>query len=155
MATPTIKISSVDIEARKLLGLRAGDTVRVMQKVVDKGNAEKGEKDKTRLQAFEGLVLAVKHGTEAGSTFTVRRVVDGVGVERIFPLYTPLIDTIEITRRARVRRAKLYHIREKAAKEIRRKMKSELRVIKAPPAEKLDPVVNKEAVAEVETIKSS
>ena len=155
MATPTIKISSVDIEARKLLGLRAGDTVRVMQKVVDKGNAEKGEKDKTRLQAFEGLVLAVKHGTEAGSTFTVRRVVDGVGVERIFPLYTPLIDTIEIPRRARVRRAKLYHIREKAAKEIRRKMKSELRVIKAPPAEKLDPVVNKEAVAEVETIKSS
>ena len=145
MPIPTIKISPVDIEARKQLGIQPGDTVRVQQKVIDKGNADKGEKDKTRLQAFEGLVLAVKHGKEAGSTFTVRRVIDGIGVERIFPLYTPLIDTVEIIRRSRVRRAKLYHIRDKAAKEIRRKMKSELRVIVAPVAK----VVSPEAVAEV------
>lgn len=100
---------------RGKLDLRSGDTVRVVQKVK--------EGDKTRLQAFEGLVIARKHGREAGGTFTVRRVVSGVGVEKIFPLYSPVIDKIEIIRRAKVRRAKLYYIREKSAKRIRRKMK--------------------------------
>ena len=115
------------MEARKALGLRAGDTVSVVQKVVEKGTGKEG-KDKTRLQTFEGLILAVKHGSEPGSTFTVRRVIDGVGVERIFTLYSPLIDSIDILRRARVRRAKLYHVRDKAAKEIRRQMKHELNI---------------------------
>ncbi len=110
-----IKISPVNIEERKKLDLKAGDTIRVWSKVQ--------EKDKTRLQAFEGLVLARKHGTEPGATFTVRRVASGVGVERIFPLYSPNIDKIELIKRARTRRAKLYYIREKAAKEISRKMK--------------------------------
>ena len=82
------------------------------------------EKDKTRLQAFEGLVIAVKHGKEAGATFTVRRVASGVGVEKIFPLYSPMIDSIETLKRSKVRRAKLYHIRDKAAKEIRRQMRN-------------------------------
>lgn len=100
---------------RKELGIKSGDTVRVHQKIQDKG--------KTRVQVFEGLVLARKHGTEAGGTFTVRKVVDGIGVEKIFPLYSPLIDKIEITRRAKVRRAKLYHIREKVAREARRQMR--------------------------------
>lgn len=145
MTRGTIIISPVNMEARKALGVRAGDTVRVQQKVVEKGNKEKGEKDKIRLQAFEGLVLAVKHGKEAGSTFTVRKTIDGVGVERIFPLYSPLIDTIEIVRRARVRRAKLYHIREKAAKEIRRQMKSELHVASVEVAE---PISKEEVAAE-------
>lgn len=90
--------------------------MRVYQKIVEKG--------KTRLQAFEGLVLAVKHGKEAGATFTVRRVSSGVGVEKIFPLYSPIIDKIEIVKRSKVRRAKLYHIREKAAKEISRQMRN-------------------------------
>ncbi|HEY4498984.1 MAG TPA: 50S ribosomal protein L19 [Candidatus Paceibacterota bacterium] len=130
----TIKVSPVNMDARKALGLRAGDTVQVVQKVVDKGAGKEG-KDKTRLQTFEGLILSVKHGAEAGATFTVRRVIDGIGVERIFPLYSPLIDSIEIVRRARVRRAKLYHVREKAAKEIRRQMRSELRVVKEKVAE--------------------
>src|SRR6185503_3359717 len=76
-----------------------------------------------RKQAFEGLVLAVKHGSEPGATFTVRKVASGVGVEKIFPLYSPTIDKIEILRRAKVRRAKLYHIRKKAAKEISRQMR--------------------------------
>ena len=111
-----IKVSSVDMDARKNLDLRPGDTVRVWQKIEE-------EKGKYRLQAFEGLVLARKHGTEAGATFTVRRVASGVGVEKIFPLYSPMIDKIEIVRRSRVRRAKLYFIRDKVAREARRQLR--------------------------------
>ena len=109
-------ISPVNIEERRAIDLRAGDTVRVWQKIAEKG--------KTRLQAFEGLVLARKHGREAGATFTVRRMASGVGVEKIFPLYSPVIDKIEVVKRSKVRRAKLYHIREKAAKEISRQMRN-------------------------------
>ncbi len=108
-------ISPVDMAARVKLGLRSGDTVRVWQKIK--------EGDKTRLQAFEGLILARKHGDEPGATFTVRKVVDGVGVERIFPLYSPMIDEIESVRKSKVRRSKLYFVREKATKEIRRQMR--------------------------------
>ena len=108
-------ISTVNIEERKNLNLHSGDTVRVWQKVK--------EKDKTRLQAFEGLVLSRKHGSEAGATFTVRKVIDSVGVEKIFPLYSPMIDKIEVIRRSKVRRSKLYFVREKATKEIRRSMR--------------------------------
>lgn len=108
--------SPVAVDARKNLGVKAGDTVRVMQKIQEKG--------KTRLQAFEGIVLSVKHGTEAGATFTVRKVSSGVGIEKTFPLYSPLIDKIEVVKRAKVRRAKLYYIREKATKEIRRAMRN-------------------------------
>jgi large subunit ribosomal protein L19 len=110
-----ITISSVNMEDRKNLDIRAGDTVRVHQKIEDKG--------KTRIQVFEGLVLLRKHGTEPGATFTVRKVVDSIGVEKIFPLYSPLIDKIEIIRRSTVRRSKLYYIREKVAREIRRQMR--------------------------------
>ncbi len=122
-ATP-ITISPVNVSQRKSLDLRAGDTVKVWQKIKEKA---KDGGEKVRLQAFEGLVLARKHGTEAGATFTVRKVASGVGVEKIYPLYSPNIDKIEI-----LRRAKLYHIREKAAKEISREMR---RVIKLKPAE--------------------
>lgn len=107
-----IIVSSVNMEERKKLGLSSGDTVRVWQKIEEKG--------KTRLQAFEGLVLAVKHGAEAGATFTVRKVASGVGVEKVFPLYSPLIDRIEIIKQVKVRRAKLYYIRDKVAREMRR-----------------------------------
>jgi large subunit ribosomal protein L19 len=72
------------------------------------------------------MILAVKHGKEAGGTFTVRKVIDEVGVERIFPLYSPVIDSIEVLKRAKVRRAKLYYVREKATKELRRHLRSEL-----------------------------
>ncbi|MDO8510387.1 MAG: 50S ribosomal protein L19 [bacterium] len=106
------------MDARRKIDVRAGDTVKVWQKIQEKG--------KTRLQMFEGLVLARKHGSEAGATFTVRRVTSGVGVEKIFPLYSPLIDKVEVVKRSKVRRAKLYHIREKAAKEISRQMRREL-----------------------------
>lgn len=115
MNTTNINISPVNVEERKKIDLRSGDTVKVWQKIK--------EGDKTRLQAFEGLVLSRKHGSEPGATFTVRKVASGVGVEKIFPLYSPNIDKIEVLRRAKVRRAKLYHIRDKAAKEISRQMR--------------------------------
>lgn len=110
-----VKTSPVNMEERAALGITAGDTVKVHQKIEDKG--------KTRIQIFEGLVLGRKHGNEAGGTFTVRKVVDGIGVEKIFTLYSPLIDKIEIVKRAKVRRAKLYHIREKVAREVKRQMR--------------------------------
>jgi len=106
---------------RVSLGIRSGDTVRVHQKVIEKG--------KTRLQVFEGLVIAVKHGTEPGATFTVRTTMSGIGVEKIFPLYSPVIDKIEITKRSKVRRAKLYFIREKVAREVRRQLRN-MRMVK-------------------------
>src|SRR3982751_5858961 len=108
-------ITPIKSEDRAKLDLRSGDTVRVWQKIQEKG--------KTRIQLFEGLVLARKHGTEAGATFTVRRVASGVGVEKVFPLYSPMIDKIEVTKRSRVRRAKLYFIREKVAREARRQLR--------------------------------
>jgi large subunit ribosomal protein L19 len=110
-----IAFTPIDIDTRKKLDFSSGDTVRVWSKIEDKG--------KYRLQAFEGLVLARKHGTTPSATFTVRKVSNSVGVERIFPLYSPTIDKIEITKRAKTRRSKLYYIRDKAAKEVRRKMK--------------------------------
>lgn len=96
---------------------KAGDTISVWSKIQD-------EKGKFRLQAFEGTVLARKHGREIGATFTVRRIASGVGVERIFPLYSPMIDKIEITKKSRARRSKLYYIRNKAVKDVRSKMRS-------------------------------
>jgi large subunit ribosomal protein L19 len=107
-----------------------GDTVKVFQKIK--------EGDKTRVSAFEGLVIAKKHGKGISATFTVRKVVDGIGVERIFPIHSPTINKIDILRRSRVRRAKLYYIREKAAKEARRKMKAVWKEKEVPAAEDTD-----------------
>jgi large subunit ribosomal protein L19 len=133
-----ITISPVNMEDRKAIGIKAGDTVRVHQKIEDKG--------KTRIQIFEGLVLARKHGDEAGATFTVRKVVDGIGVEKIFPLYSPLIDKIEIIRRSTVRRAKLYYIREKVAREIRRQMRR-MRLMNVSSESEIEMKVEREKVA--------
>lgn len=126
-----VKITPVDMAARQNLGIRAGDTVRVWQNIVEiKQQKQANKKEATvknvRKQAFEGLVLAVKHGTEAGATFTVRKVASGVGVERIFPLYSPVIDSIEVLRRARTRRAKLYFIRRKASRDQKRAMRKQI-----------------------------
>lgn len=110
-----VQVSPVNMDERKNLGIKPGDTVRVHQKIQDKG--------KTRIQVFEGLVLARKHGSEAGATFTVRKVASGVGVEKVYPLYSPSIDKIEIVKRSKVRQAKLYYIREKVAREIKRQMR--------------------------------
>jgi large subunit ribosomal protein L19 len=122
-------ISPVKKEERAKLGIRPGDTVRVHQKIteVKKGKAANKKEVATknvRTQVFEGLVLAVKHGTEPGATFTVRAALSGVGVEKIFPLYAPFIEKIEIVKRSKVRRAKLYFIREKVAREVRRQLRN-------------------------------
>jgi large subunit ribosomal protein L19 len=107
------------MDARKKLDFKSGDVISVSSKILD-------EKGKSRLQAFEGMVLARKHGTEIGATFTVRKVASGVGVERIFPLFSPMIDSVKIVKRARARRSKLYYVRTKAVKDIRRKMRSSI-----------------------------
>ena len=112
MQLKNIKISPVDMEARKQIDMRSGDTVRVWQKIK--------EGEKSRLQAFEGMVLARKHGTEVGATFTIRKVASGVGVERVFPLFSSTIDKIEIVRTFEVRRSKLNYLR---GTEFKRKMK--------------------------------
>jgi large subunit ribosomal protein L19 len=139
-----IKFTPVDIEERKALDFKAGDTVNVSSKILDEKSLAKGIANKYRLQSFEGIVLARKHGTEAGATFTVRKVASGVGVERIFPLYSPMIGKIEITKRARARRSKLYYIRTKAVKDVRRKMRSVANVHDAE-EETPEPVVGKAA----------
>ena len=105
----------VNIDSRKNLDLRSGDTVRVHQKIEDKG--------KTRIQIFEGMVLARKHGGEPGATFTVRRSTGGYGVEKIYPLYSPMIDKIEIVKRSKIRRSKLYYVRDKALKQMKKRLK--------------------------------
>lgn len=114
----TAKTANVNIEERRNQDIRPGDVVRVHQKIQEKG--------KTRIQIFEGMVLARKHGTEAGATITVRRVANGYGVEKIYPLYSPLIEKMEVVRRAKVRKAKLYYVREKAQKELSKRMKAEM-----------------------------
>ena len=129
----SVKISPVNMKERAELGLRSGDTVRVWQNIVELKQGKGADKKmvtlkNTRRQAFEGLVLAVKHGSEAGGTFTVRKVASGVGVEKIFPLYSPMIDSIEILRRASTRRAKLYFIREKASRDQKRAMRKSVQV---------------------------
>ncbi|GIX07114.1 MAG: 50S ribosomal protein L19 [Candidatus Poribacteria bacterium] len=95
-----------------------GDTVRVNVRIVE-GNRE-------RIQAFEGVVLR-KHRNGLGSTFTVRRVTYGVGVERTFPLYSPRIESIEVLRRGSVRRAKLYYLRDRVGKAARIREKTFVR----------------------------
>src|SRR3989344_393503 len=99
----------------KLKDLRVGWTVKVFQKIK--------EGEKTRTQAFEGTVIAKKHGNEAGGTVTVRKVSDGIGVEKVFPIYLPSIEKVQVLKKSRIRRAKLYYLRDKTSREIRKKMK--------------------------------
>jgi len=102
------------IEEKEIKGnpavFRVGDTVKVHVKV------KEGEKD--RIQVFGGMVIAMKGGG-TGSTFTVRKISDGIGVERIFPVHSPIIGKIEVVRRGRVRRAKLYYLRDRKGKAAR------------------------------------
>ena len=91
-----------------------GDTVRVHVRIT--------EGEKSRIQAFEGNVIAKKHGG-IQETFTVRRVAHGVGVERVFPLHSPSVDKVDIIREGKVRRAKLYYLRDKVGKAAKIKSK--------------------------------
>ena len=103
---------------KDLPSFKIGDVIRVYQKV------KEGNKQKT--QPFEGIVIAQKHGKGINATFTLRRTSKGYGVEKIFPLHSPIIEKIEIIKRAgRVRRAKLYWIRTKTDREIRKKLRLE------------------------------
>lgn len=87
--------------------LNIGDTVKVHVKIK--------EGDKSRIQVFEGTIIAKKHGG-INETFTVRRVAHGCGIERVFPVHSPVVDKVEIVRRGRVRRAKLYYLRDRVGK---------------------------------------
>jgi large subunit ribosomal protein L19 len=106
------------------LELKPGMIIKVHQKIKEK-NA-KGE-DKERIQVYEGTIIGIRHGKEAGATVTVRKVSNGVGVEKIFPIHSPIVDKIEFVRQMRVRRAKPTFIRTS---------KKKLRERKAPIAKK-------------------
>jgi large subunit ribosomal protein L19 len=97
---------------------KSGDTVRIHVRLRE-SEVEKGkEKEKERIQAFEGVVIS-RRGRLASATFTVRRVSFGIGVERIFPVHSPMIAQIEVLRRGQVRRSKLYYLRERKGKAAR------------------------------------
>ena len=95
--------------------LRPGATVKVHQKIK--------EGDKSRIQIFEGTIIARKHGSGPSATIIVRKIANGIGVERTFPLHLPTIEKFEVTKATKVRRSKLYYLRTKTARETRKKTK--------------------------------
>ena len=103
-ALKTIAQSSMKETAPEV---KIGDTVKVHVKIT--------EGDKSRIQIFEGTVIAKKHGG-ISETFTVRRVAHGVGIERVFPVHSPAVEKVELVRSGRVRRAKLYYLRDRVGK---------------------------------------
>ena len=111
--------------------IKPGDTVKVHQKLK--------EKDKERIQVFEGVVLAKKHGKGITATITVRKVVAGVGVEKIFPIHSPSIDKIEIVKRSKVRRSKLYYLRTAKGRKARLKRKDFKEVLPVEEPKKSEP----------------
>jgi len=113
METKTQKFNTANM--KKMPDINPGDSVKVHQKIK--------EGDKDRIQIFEGIVIAHKHGAGISGTITVRKVVDGVGVERIFPVHSPAIATIEIVKSAKVRRAKLYYLRTAKGRKAKLKKK--------------------------------
>lgn len=126
----------------KKFNFKVGDTVKVNQKIKD------GEKERT--QIFEGLIIARKHGVKPDATFIVRKISFGIGVERVFPLYSPLISGIEVVKSAKVRRSKIYFIRTAKGK------KSKLKTSRAPqvvgtPAEVVDESMMMAEIVEVKT----
>lgn len=112
MTTKTEKIIQSSLK-KNLPDIRSGDTVRIYQKI-------KSEKQ-DRIQIFEGQVLARKHGKGISSTITVRKIISGIGVEKIFPLHSPAIEKIELVKRGKVKRAKIYYLRDARGKKARLK----------------------------------
>jgi large subunit ribosomal protein L19 len=117
-------------EKRKFPSFAPGDTVKVQVQVV--------EGEKRRLQAFQGIVIQ-RNGSGMGTSFTVRKVSGGVGVERIFPLYSPMLSKITVVKRGRVRRAKLFYLRERKGKSARIAEKREAVMVAAKATEDLKP----------------
>lgn len=109
----------VETKKEEKVDLKPGMTIRVYQKIKELNT--KGE-EKERIQYFEGIIIAKKHGRETGGTITVRKISDGVGVEKIFPLNLPTITKIEIKKQAEVRRAKLYFIKRGYKKKLKEKI---------------------------------
>ena len=120
MAEKTTAVKSGEAKRDKTITqdseLKPGMTVRIHQKIKELNS--KGE-EKERIQYFEGMIIARKHGKEIGSTITVRKVSDGIGVEKIFPLNLPTITKIEIKKVAEVRRAKLNYLKGKYKKRLK------------------------------------
>lgn len=115
---PIVKDLEKQYLDKELPELNPGDTVKVFVRIVE-GNKE-------RTQAFEGIIIK-KRGSGVGKTITVRKTFQGVGVERVFPVYSPRIEKISVLRRGDVRRAKLYYLRERSGKATRIKEKIEKR----------------------------
>ncbi|MCK4453859.1 50S ribosomal protein L19 [Candidatus Parcubacteria bacterium] len=124
---PTIIEKFNQLQLKKdLPDIRPGDTVRVHQIIpVISGSKSKKikekEKEKEKIQVSEGLVLARKHGKGINATITIRKVISGIGVEKILPIHSPLITKIEIIKRGKVRRAKLFYLREAKGRKARLK----------------------------------
>jgi large subunit ribosomal protein L19 len=114
-------------QEKKLPDLRPGDTIKVHQKIKDG--------DKERIQIFEGIIIAKKHGKGISGTITVRKVVDGVGVERVFPIHSPSVEKFEVIRHGKVRRSKLYYLRTAKGKKAKLKRKEFSSAIADQPAE--------------------
>ena len=127
--------------------IRPGDTVKVHQRIK--------EKDKERIQIFEGLVIARSKSKEIGATITVRKVMSGVGTEKIIPLHSPVIEKIEIVKRGKVRRAKLYYIREAKGRKSRLKKQdfSDALPVEETPEVSEEPIT--EEVPEKETVSTT
>jgi large subunit ribosomal protein L19 len=119
----------------KIPDIAPGDTVKVSARIVEAG--------KERVQVFQGVVLKIKHGG-TGASFTVRHVAFGIGVERTFPMYSPLVEKVEIVRQGKVRRARLYYLRGLSGKEARRKIKRVERKARQVGEELLQPVPEEE-----------
>ncbi|HDL74888.1 MAG TPA: 50S ribosomal protein L19 [bacterium] len=117
--TTKIKTFSQSFLKKDLPDIRPGDTIKVYQKI------KEGKKE--RIQGFEGLVLARKHGKGVSATITVKRVSKGVGVEKIFPIHLPSIEKIEVLRKGKVRRAKLYYLRTAKGKRARIRRKEDVK----------------------------
>ena len=142
--------SLIEIKKKaKIPDIAPGDTVRVSTKIV--------EGDKERIQVFQGVVIKIKHGGN-GAAYTVRHIAYGVGVERTFPMNSPLVEKVEVVRHGKVRRSRLYYLRGLSGKEARRKIKRvEKKVqqvgeelLQEQPEEVIEPIMDEAAVAAAE-----
>jgi len=132
-------------QEKNIPDLRPGDTVKIHQKLKDG--------DKERIQIFEGVIIAKKHGMGISATITVRKIVEGVGVERIYPINSPSIEKIEIVRHAKVRRSKLYYLREAKGKKSKLKKKDVAVAIAIAPETPAEVIMPEEVPAKVEETK--
>ena len=123
MATKIEEFNRLQLNSSRF-DLRPGDTVKVHERIPVLSEGKSDKKSAERIQIFEGLIIAKKHGKGISATITVRKIVAGVGVEKIFPIHAPVIEKIEIVSRGKVRRAKLFYLREAKGRKSRLKKKS-------------------------------